>query len=48
MRLMKYRVESLTLVPDGSLEEFMCAHAGDNSGALGQETGDLFDIEIAL
>lgn len=48
MCLMKYRVESLTLVPDGSLEEFMCGHAGDNSGALGQETGDLFDIEIAL
>ena len=48
MRLMKYRVESLSLIPDGSLEEFMCDHAGDNSGALGQETGDLFDIEIAL
>ncbi|MES2317430.1 MAG: YjgN family protein [Pseudomonadota bacterium] len=48
MRVMKYRVECLTLVPDGSLEEFMCEHAGDNAGALGQETGDLFDIEIAL
>ncbi|MFL6657589.1 MAG: YjgN family protein [Massilia sp.] len=48
IRLLKYRVESLTLVPDGSLEEFMCDHAGDNSGALGQEAGDLFDIEIAL
>jgi uncharacterized membrane protein YjgN (DUF898 family) len=48
MRLMKYRVECLTLIPDGSLEEFMCDHAGTNAGALGQETGDLFDIEIAL
>ena len=48
IRVMKYRLESLTLVPDGSLEEFMCDHAGDNTGALGQETGDLFDIEIAL
>ena len=48
MRVMKYRLESLTLVPEGSLEEFMCDHAGDNAGALGQEAGDLFDIEIAL
>lgn len=48
IRVLKYRVESLTLVPDGSLEEFMCDHAGDNTGALGQETGDIFDIEIAL
>ena len=48
IRVMKYRVESLTLVPDGSLEEFMCNHAGDNASALAQETGDLFDIEIAL
>ncbi len=48
IRVMKYRVESLTLVPDGSLEDFMCNHAGDNASALAQETGDLFDIEIAL
>ena len=48
IRLMKYRLESLRLEPDGSLEEFMCEHAGDNTGAIGQEAGDLFDIEIAL
>jgi uncharacterized membrane protein YjgN (DUF898 family) len=48
MRLMKYRIESLRLEPDGNLEEFMCDHAGDNAGAIGQEAGDLFDIEIAL
>jgi uncharacterized membrane protein YjgN (DUF898 family) len=48
IRVMKYRIESLTLVPDGSLEEFMCDHAGDNTGSLGQEAGDIFDIEIAL
>lgn len=48
MRLMKYRVESLRLEPDDNLEEFMCDHAGDNAGAIGQEAGDLFDIEIAL
>ena len=48
VRLMKYRVESLRLVPDGDLEEFMADQAGDNAGAIGQEAGDLFDIEIAL
>jgi uncharacterized membrane protein YjgN (DUF898 family) len=48
MRMMKYRVESLSLIPDGSLEEFLCDHAGENAGAIGQEAGDLFDIEIAL
>ncbi|MES2017178.1 MAG: YjgN family protein [Pseudomonadota bacterium] len=48
IRVMKYRVECLTLVPDGNLEEFMCDHAGNNASALAQETGDLFDIEIAL
>lgn len=48
VRLMKYRVECLSLIPDGSLEEFLCDYAGDNSGALGQEVGDLFDIEIGL
>jgi uncharacterized membrane protein YjgN (DUF898 family) len=48
IRLMKYRIESLNLIPDGSLEEFLCDHAGDNTGAIGQEAGDLFDIEIAL
>jgi uncharacterized membrane protein YjgN (DUF898 family) len=48
IRLMKYRVECLSLIPDGSLEEFLCDYAGDNSGALGQEVGDLFDIEIGL
>lgn len=48
MRLLKYRIESLSLAPDGSLEEFLCDHAGENAGAIGQEAGDLFDIEIAL
>jgi uncharacterized membrane protein YjgN (DUF898 family) len=48
IRLMKYRIESLSLVVDGNLEEFLSEHAGDNAGAIGQEAGDLFDIEIAL
>ena len=48
IRVMKYRVESLSLIPDGDLETYLCDHAGDNGGAIGQETGDLFDIESAL
>lgn len=48
IRLMKYRIESLTLIPDGDLEQYLCEHAGDNGGAVGQESGDIFDIEIAL
>jgi len=48
MRLMKYKVESLVLLPDGKLEDFMRADVGDNAGAMGQEAGDLFDLEIAL
>jgi uncharacterized membrane protein YjgN (DUF898 family) len=48
IRVMKYRIESLTLLPDSDLEEFLSDHAGDNAGALGQEAGELFDIEISL
>ncbi|MET3131141.1 uncharacterized membrane protein YjgN (DUF898 family) [Oxalobacteraceae bacterium GrIS 1.11] len=48
IRLLKYRVESMCLIPESSLESFLTDHAGDNAGALGQEAGDLFDIDIAL
>jgi uncharacterized membrane protein YjgN (DUF898 family) len=48
VRLVKYRVESMHLSVDGSLEEFMADQTVDDAGALGQEAGDLFDIEIAL
>ena len=48
IRLLKYRVESMNLDVDGNLEDFMADQGVDNAGALGQEVGDLFDIEIAL
>jgi uncharacterized membrane protein YjgN (DUF898 family) len=48
VRLAKYRVESMTLIPADNLEQFW----GDNTiaaaGALGQETTDLFNIDISL
>lgn len=48
VRLAKYRVESMTLVPADDLEAFLADHSADHAGALGQEAGDLFDIDIAL
>jgi uncharacterized membrane protein YjgN (DUF898 family) len=48
VRLAKYRVESMTLIPAGDLEEFLADQTADSAGALGQEAGDLFDIDIAL
>ena len=48
IRLIKYRVENMTLLAQGNLEEFMADHEADHAGAVGQEAGDLFDIDIAL
>ncbi|RJF97948.1 YjgN family protein [Noviherbaspirillum saxi] len=48
IRLVRYRVESLSLVPGGPLEDFMADRMDDRVGAAGQEAGDLFDIDIAL
>lgn len=48
VRLIKYRVQSLTLIPDAPLEDFIADRSEDRVGATGQEAGDLFDIDIAL
>ncbi|PWF49072.1 YjgN family protein [Massilia glaciei] len=48
IRLVKYKVESMCLVFDDSVEDFLLNQAGDNAGALGQEAGDFFDVDIAL
>jgi uncharacterized membrane protein YjgN (DUF898 family) len=48
VRLVKYRVESMSLIPAGGLEDFDADRSADSAGAVGQETGDLFDIDIAL
>lgn len=48
VRLAKYRVESMTLVPSGEVEEFLADRCNEQAGATGQEAGDLFDIDIAL
>lgn len=48
IRLIKYRVESMSLISEDSLEEFLADQAGGNVGALGEEAGDFFDIDISL
>jgi uncharacterized membrane protein YjgN (DUF898 family) len=48
VRLAKYRIESLTLVPGAGMDEFQSDPNAERVGAAGQEAGDLFDIDIAL
>ncbi len=48
VRLIRYRVESMALVPAYALEDFHADRSADEAGAMGQEAGDLFDIDIAL
>lgn len=48
VRLIKYKVESMVLTPVGNLEEFLADQSVDDAGAMGQEAGDFFDIDIAL
>jgi len=48
VRLTKYRVECMTLIPFDAMEEYEADQSTDKAGAIGQEAADLFDIEIAL
>jgi uncharacterized membrane protein YjgN (DUF898 family) len=48
VRLIKYKVENMILTPAGNLEEFLADQSVDDAGAMGQEAGDFFDIDIAL
>ncbi|MEO7496502.1 MAG: YjgN family protein [Massilia sp.] len=48
IRLVRYKVACMSLVFDDTVEEFLVNQAGDNAGALGQEAGDFFDVDIAL
>lgn len=48
IRLVKYKVECMSLILDDSVEDFLVNQAGDNAGALGQEAGDFLDVDIAL
>ncbi|HEY8101795.1 MAG TPA: YjgN family protein [Burkholderiaceae bacterium] len=48
VRLAKYRLENLALVATESLDEILADPEADQAGALGQEAGDFFDIDIAI
>ncbi|RJG03857.1 YjgN family protein [Noviherbaspirillum sedimenti] len=48
VRLVRYRLASLALVPQGDLDEFFSDQTVDDAGAAGQEAGEFFDIDIAL
>ncbi len=47
VRLLKYRLECMSLLPEGDLENFVCAQEQDVS-ATGEETAEMFDIDIGL
>ena len=48
VRLVRYRLENLALVPHGDLDEFFSDQTVDGAGAAGEEAGEFFDIDIAL
>lgn len=48
IRLIKYRVESMSLLPFDVLEDYETDSSEEKAGAIGQEAGDLFNIEVAL
>ncbi len=47
VRIYRYKIENLTLLPGGSLDEFVAAEQKQVS-ALGEEAGDFFDFDIGL
>lgn len=48
VRLIDYRVQCMALNCSDELQEFQLDKSTNNAGAIGQEAGDFFDIEIAL
>ena len=47
IRMMKYRIEAMALLADGSLDDFVAA-AQVQAGALGEGAADLLDLDLAL
>jgi uncharacterized membrane protein YjgN (DUF898 family) len=47
VRLAKFQLEAVRLVPAGDLQEFVAAEP-DNIGAVGEETATAFDFDISL
>lgn len=47
VRAMKYRIESMSLIPDGSLDAFI-AESQQNASATGEGMADLLDFDLSL
>jgi uncharacterized membrane protein YjgN (DUF898 family) len=47
VRWIKFRLECLTMIVNGSLDDFVAAEA-EHQGAAGEGVADVFDIDIAL
>ena len=47
VRVYRYKVEHLTLIPGGRLDEFVASEQ-EKVSAFGEEAGDFFDIDIGL
>jgi uncharacterized membrane protein YjgN (DUF898 family) len=47
IRAMKYRIESMTLIPDGSLDNFIATTQAQAS-ATGEAAADLLDFDLSL
>jgi len=49
IRRMKYKVENMVLLPvAGNLEDILADHSAERAGAVGDEAGELFNIDIAI
>lgn len=47
VRAMKYRLESMALIPSGSLDEFIATEQ-ENASATGEGMADVFDFDLSL
>lgn len=45
VRMVRYRMQTLELIPEGDLDQFIAAKTEETS-ALGEEMGDVFDMDI--
>ena len=45
VRMVRYRMETLALIPEGDLDKFIAAKT-EEASALGEEMGDVFDMDI--
>jgi uncharacterized membrane protein YjgN (DUF898 family) len=47
IRMMKYKIENMGLMAQGDLAEF-CAGQSQDANATGEETAEMFDLDISL